>query len=1375
MTLSLENIQKARSLGATDEQILGAIQQKDQDFGTKISRAREMGATNEQMIKSIESHLEKSNTSNVKPLYTPENALDQNQINTQEQPQQAQPQSYADLIRPVEYTPEQLKNMTLSEKREYIQDLNRYREYMSSRSNIKSFVDTASFGLVPKFVPSLKKTEEEAEFSGLIGGAAGLSGPGALLFKFLGRPVVNLVMRAPKYIPGINAIAHMTGAGVTGAAYGGIYDTVVNEQLPTGKQLATHFAEWALFDGVLRGLVNGGTYLSRLQQSRSIKKINEVIKRVDLTENNPEKLSQQIQTALDEVIPESAVSAKKQELVENRAKKTENIQQETLNKPSEIPEIQEQINNIPGKNKRKLAQESFDDGNIKNQEQLDAFLDRYESVYPTIPGKTTSARNRKFMNRFGEPGLTDRNISTATEQPIEIPVQRKLEEAVTRLREARINGDKSKIKQAQRQVDLLKRKIKNAQTQSVKNINIKNQPHTENVNTTSISSDIQPVESSNITLKPKPLSVKVKPQEKPPEPITEQTGKSAEQQVDIEKTRAEKIKDVTNSAIHAVKNPQESIVRAGEIINENIFNYLAPLEKIEGSLPIEERPSTFIRRAEDANSTVNSIIENGIFSDLTNQIEHGGLKQAYGSDYIWRRRTKKSKPDEASIQDLSIYRTAKQSLKRQSEGKKTGIDTQLAQEEVARLGGKYEPIAQRVRQFQRDVVTKYGHHLLGPEGVNAFNKDYYSAMYRVMDTGADSMLQSNSLQPKKWWHSFKGSQRRIIDPAESDIYNTSMMVQNSKKNEAILKYREGVENGSLPGKVVESKRNKLSEATKAELEAKDIDLSNEELVENLYEQSRTNAFTPSKNRLRGWKDGKPFEIEVPDEVAEVFKGLEPYQQGILSKGMSYFNRQFSNLLTFLPSKFLSILGRDAWSAYVWTHTGVNPKVMAQALSHVYYDHPTYQQFLQEGGDRFALRLSTRMQRAKKIQELVTPGTEGPIVPFNKFMDGLNKYGLLRDKLGIAVSYAEYLKGLEKYGNTSQGRIKAMYDAKRVTYDPKARGKSKVIRELAPAINYLNVGLQDLAMNIKNLKRPEVIARGMATISSVALALKMINEGNPKYDALSAADKAAFFHIFIGDTHLRVPVPWLMGTLFKVIPETLYDTARGKGKEASKGLIANFVENTSGSLNPILKTAVEVSTGKQPADFLGFETRSPEVIPKRLQHLPKELQYTSTTSLASRKLAPAIGMSPVMMDRILNNLGPGTPKAILNLIDEVAYQTGLAEDKRPEKSLVNYLILGNFFTQGPESRTKYAEKFYEYLEASRTAKSAQKNGLDLPDTENLTSVAWDRYNRQISKLFQQYRDTQEQTMDKSEKKNELQHIQKQINDLYKQAVQEFENK
>ncbi|HUC95884.1 MAG TPA: LPD38 domain-containing protein, partial [Candidatus Saccharimonadia bacterium] len=896
-------------------------------------------------------------------------------------------------------------------------------------------------------------------------------------------------------------------------------------------------------------------------------------------------------------------------------------------------------------------------------------------------------------------------------------------------------------------------------------------------------------ESAQITAKVSPLSIQQTTKTALPEkiePIIETTGKGADERIEYPKTGMDKLIDTTNEFIKAARSPSESLKRLGQKANENIFNAIAPLERLEQEIPISERVSTRIKFSQSAASEINSVLENGIFSNITGNFEHQGLKGAYG-DLTWKKLSKGLKEGEFSLQDLDVYRTSKIALRRQAEGKKVGIDTNKAKADIARLAKNYAPIDKNIRDFQKATLQHYGKDLLGEDLIAQWNKNYYSPLYRVMESGKDSILKPGALTPKQPFKRMKGSERKIVPPSESDPYNASMLISNSRKNDSILQYRKLVLEGKLPGKFRGAKNDPIPSEV---LEDLDIDSGLKNVAESLYNQTRKEAFTPEKNVLRGWKDGKPFKIEVPEDIYNVFSSIAPQDHGPLAKIFGATNRLFSRGISMAPRKFGSIFGRDALSSLVYSRTGSNPISIAEALSDIYNAKPIYKEFLSMGGDVYASRLAERIDRARKVEDLISPGKEGILVPFAKMGDYFRKYGETLGDISLAVPLGEYKRALAKFGNTAEGRIMAAMEARRVTYDPTRKGGSKIVRELGNYIPFWNVSLQDMAMLGSNLKSPTTWAKGMAAITIPTLLLKMTNEGNPDYEDLTPVDKAAFWHMYFGDKHIRIPIPWLLGTAFKVGAEGFYDTVqelRSKGnpnaKDAWKGLYENFVENLSGDLPPILSNYIEMSTGKSVPSplglLLGTESRAPEVVPKRLQDLPSSLQYTSKTSQLARKFGQLWNVSPVKLERTIKNFGTQVASDIFALTDEIAYATGLAEDKRPEQRESNYLLLGNFVSNSPPARTKYANEFYEYLREATQNKNAQKVIFEKGITDaSLDSISYSdvpifAYNRSISKLFKAMRTVEDDSsLNGPQKKKELDYLQREINSLYKQVVLEI---
>lgn len=715
---------------------------------------------------------------------------------------------------------------------------------------------------------------------------------------------------------------------------------------------------------------------------------------------------------------------------------------------------------------------------------------------------------------------------------------------------------------------------------------------------------------------------------------------------------------------------------------------------------------------------------------------------------------------------MDVYRTSKEALKRQQKGLISGIDTAQAEADMARLKQKYGPVDQRLRQWQKNILNHYGKDLLTPETRDQWSQDSHASLYRVMDYGKDAIVKQGSLAPKKPWYKAKGSLRKIIPPSESDIQNISMLVTNAKKNDSILQYKKLVEQRQLPGTIVKSKNRAMPEKMMEEL---GIDPENAELAETLYNQSRKDAFTPETGRLKGWENGKPFEIEVPLDVYETYTSLAPTDTGMLTEIFKKTNNVMSKGIVLEPIKFLSIFGRDAWSSLIYSRTGSNPLSIMRALADIYKGSHSWQQFKSLGGEQYASRLMTRTERIGKIEELLK--TERPnaiLVPFHKLGEFLREHS---QNLVASVPFAEYQRAVEKYGDTPSGRLQALIEAKSVTYDPTKKGSSKLVKDAANFFPFFNVMLQEPAMIAKHMKRPMFWAKGAVGMTMPALLLKMYNEGNPDYDDMNPLLKASCFHFYTKDGHYAVPCPWLLGALFKGVPEAFYDYLKSNDPDGFKGLNSYVASQLSGSFPPIVQAIVEQSTeeslpspaGLMMMPFTDIEKRAPPVVPKRLQGLPPEQQYTSKTSQAARMWGNLWGVSPVKVDRLVKTFTGGLGAKGLALIDEIAYQSGLAEDLRPEQREKNYLLLGQFVSNNTPNNTKYTQEFYNKFESSKIEK---KRGNE-NDYKILNS-----YNTKISKLLKDYRSIEDQKMDPKRKKELLERKQKEINSLYKEAVQKL---
>lgn len=211
-----------------------------------------------------------------------------------------------------EKTPEELKHMSVSERLQYAKDLTTQREFGESKGITKGALSGASFGLSEK-IPGL--SPEEGEFLTGFGEFAGSVLPISKLYSFLGKPLVKLAAKSPVARRGVEALARMTGFGLTGAAYEGAKEAVKTGEVPSPNELLKHGAQWAAFDGALQLVGKAATFLPKLKKySQGIEipekeAVNQIVDTLQREKINPlENPEAAIKRAEEIISPEAEIA-----------------------------------------------------------------------------------------------------------------------------------------------------------------------------------------------------------------------------------------------------------------------------------------------------------------------------------------------------------------------------------------------------------------------------------------------------------------------------------------------------------------------------------------------------------------------------------------------------------------------------------------------------------------------------------------------------------------------------------------------------------------------------------------------------------------------------------------------------------------------------------------------------------------------------------------------------------------------------------------------------------------------------------------------------------------------------------------------------------
>ena len=166
------------------------------------------------------------------------------------------PKNILDPYRVEEKTPEQLKSMSLRERMDFAQDVNRFTDVRKSSGFVKGLASGATLS-GSEYIPGLKPNEEDLNVG--IGNAIGAFLPVGQLFKVVGKPLVTLASKSPVARKGLESLARMTGFGLTGATYKAGQE-IVQGELPDPNELLKEGAVWTAIDAGMQALGVGAAF-----------------------------------------------------------------------------------------------------------------------------------------------------------------------------------------------------------------------------------------------------------------------------------------------------------------------------------------------------------------------------------------------------------------------------------------------------------------------------------------------------------------------------------------------------------------------------------------------------------------------------------------------------------------------------------------------------------------------------------------------------------------------------------------------------------------------------------------------------------------------------------------------------------------------------------------------------------------------------------------------------------------------------------------------------------------------------------------------------------------------------------------------------------
>lgn len=406
-----------------------------------------------------------------------------------------------------------------------------------------------------------------------------------------------------------------------------------------------------------------------------------------------------------------------------------------------------------------------------------------------------------------------------------------------------------------------------------------------------------------------------------------------------------------------------------------------------------------------------------------------------------------------------------------------------------------------------------------------------------------------------------------------------------------------------------------------------------------------------------------------------------------------------NLVTKEPGFMMANMMRDSLSS--WVTSGVKMTPIAGTVINfgkgLARKSPGFEAMLDAGiigGYEFSENIE---QSGFKLEEDLAKkaGKKDPIYlrPFTSVWDALGKGTTASDAATRALIYERVLADT---GNEAE----ALYRSLEVMNFHR-KGSSPLIRVLTAAVPFLNARLQGLDLfyrastgNMNNKDAASIqrqfFARGMTMMALSGLYWMLVSD-DEEYKKQEQETKDNNW--IIPAIGAKIPIPFEVGVLFKVIPERImaYSFGNDTGKDLQESMIRAAVSTFA--FNPIPQTVKPVLEAV--VDYNMFTMRP--ILGQGMKDIEPEFQVGPSTSNFAKLLAQNLGLSPIKVDHIIKGYTGTIGMYAIDTIDIMLDQFG--DSPKPTKRFEQLPVIKRFASD-PEARG-YVTQYYELKDAVDT--------------------------------------------------------------------------
>jgi hypothetical protein len=385
--------------------------------------------------------------------------------------------------------------------------------------------------------------------------------------------------------------------------------------------------------------------------------------------------------------------------------------------------------------------------------------------------------------------------------------------------------------------------------------------------------------------------------------------------------------------------------------------------------------------------------------------------------------------------------------------------------------------------------------------------------------------------------------------------------------------------------------------------------------------------------------GKDVQYQVADPLlVETMKGFympNPYET--ILKIVGFPTRMLRELVTKMPDFMLANLMRDSMSAWVTSGTKFKPVIdsFKQAGNALVGSSPEIEAIKAAGigtGYEFSGDVkSTAIEFAKELRKASGKRkvSEIALLPITKVWDLLDAGSNASD---LATRAEIHKRTLAETGNEAEAAFRALE-----VMNFSRMGSSPLVQILSATVPFFNArvqgldllyraGMGDLAQANRDAAHKAFKVRAL-TLFALSIAYWMMASDSDEYK--KANEETRDNNWIIGP--VRIPIPFEIGVLFKVVPERMmgYLFGTDTGKDVKESAKRNIVSTLS--MNPVPQAVLPILENY--IDYSFFTGRG--VIPRGMEDVAPQFQEASATSTLAKKIGAATEYSPIKVDNLIN--------------------------------------------------------------------------------------------------------------------------------------------